>query len=111
MIEIDPGDLVWVSPDVTVGREQSGRRPALVVAGEGYLATVDTFAIVVPMTSVKRGWPNHVIVSGGALPNDSWAMTEQVRTVSRERIVGRAGRADAATLRAVRMWIGDFLDL
>ena len=111
MTEIAPGDLVWVSPDVTVGREQSGRRPALVVAGEGYLITVDTLAIVVPVTSVNRGWPNHVIVRGGALPHDSWAMTEQIRTVSRERIVGGAGRADAATLGAVRTWIRDFLDL
>lgn len=111
MTEIAPGDLVWVSPDVTVGREQSGRRPALVVAGEGYLATVDSLAIVVPVTSVNRGWPNHVIVRGGALAHDSWAMTEQVRTFSRERIVGSAGRVDATTLGAVRTWIHDFLDL
>jgi mRNA interferase MazF len=38
-------------------------------------------------------------------------MSEQVRTVSRERIVGRAGRVDDATLRTVRRWISDFLDL
>jgi hypothetical protein len=34
-----------------------------------------------------------------------------VRTVSRERIVDRAGAADAPTLDAVRGWIRDFLDL
>jgi mRNA interferase MazF len=108
--DLVPGDIVWVAPDVAVGREQSGRRPALVVAGTAYLATIDTLAIVVPITSVERGWPNHVPVSGSTLDQPSWAMTEQVRTVSRERIVGRAGRADHATLAAVREWVRDFLE-
>jgi DNA-binding CsgD family transcriptional regulator len=33
------------------------------------------------------------------------------RTISRERIVGRAGRADPATPAAVRGWLADFLEL
>ena len=49
-----PGDVVWVAPEIAVGREQAGRRPAMVVAGAGYLETVDTLALVVPITSVDR---------------------------------------------------------
>ena len=111
MADLAPGDLVWVSPDVTVGREQAGRRPAVVVSGSDYLAVVETLAVVVPITAVDRGWPNHVPIVGGALPRNSWAMTEQVRTVSRERVVRRAGGASAETLTAVRGWIRDFLEL
>lgn len=111
MAELSTGDVVWVTPEVAVGREQAGRRPALVVAGADYLATVDTLAIVVPLTSVDRGWPNHVLVEGGELPQPSWAMTEQVRTISRERIVGYGGKAYPETVQAVRGWIRDFLDL
>lgn len=111
MAELASGDLVWVSPEVAVGREQRGRRPALVIAGADYLATVDTLAILVPITGVDRRWPNHVPVTGGSLRRASWAMTEQVRTVSRERIVARAGRASTETLSAVRSWVHDFLDL
>jgi mRNA interferase MazF len=106
-----PGDVVWVEPEVAVGREQAGRRPALVVAGAGYLQTVDTLALVVPITSVYRGWPNHTEVIGTKLERRSWAMTEQIRTISRERVVGHAGRANDATLAAVRKWLADFLDL
>jgi mRNA interferase MazF len=106
-----PGDVVWVAPEIAVGREQAGRRPALVVAGADYLDVVDTLAIVVPLTTVDRGWPNHVPVEGSALPLESWAMTEQVRTVSRERVVATAGRVDPQTLGAVRGWIRDFLEL
>ncbi len=106
-----PGDVVWVQPEIAVGREQSGRRPALVVAGPGYLEVVDTLVLVVPITTVDRGWPNHIEVVGADLQQRSWAMSEQIRTISRERVVGRAGRANAATLAAVRTWLADFLDL
>lgn len=106
-----PGDVVWVRPEIAVGREQAGRRPAVVVASAGYLETVDALAIVVPITTVDRGWPNHVVVIGGELGRRSWAMSEQIRTISRERVVGRAGRVDQATLAALRGWIADFLEL
>ena len=108
---LTPGDVVWVQPEVAVGREQAGRRPALVVAGAGYLQTVDTLALVVPITTVDRDWPNHIEVFGTELEHRSWAMSEQIRTISRERVVGRAGHANDATLAAVRSWLADFLDL
>jgi mRNA interferase MazF len=38
-------------------------------------------------------------------------MTEQVRTISRDRVVDRAGRVAPETLDVVRRWIRDFLDL
>lgn len=105
------GDIIWVAPDPTVGREQSGRRPAVIVAGRRYLATVDMLAIVVPLTTVDRGWPNHIAVRSPMLPQASWAMTEQVRVVSRERIVQHAGAVDTATLAAIRHWLRAFLEL
>jgi mRNA interferase MazF len=106
-----PGDVVWATPGIVVGREQSGRRPALVVASAGYLEIVDEMALVVPITTMDRGWPNHIEVIGSQLEQRSWAMSEQIRTISRERIVSRAGHANAATLAAVRAWLADFLDL
>ena len=111
MTDLAPGDVVWVAPDPTVGREQAGRRPAVVISGIDYLNTVESLAIVVPVTSVDRAWPNHVPLGGIELPQPSWAMTEQVRTISRARIVDRAGRVDAATLHELRGWVRDFLDL
>lgn len=108
---LGPGDVIWVAPEIAVGREQAGWRPALVVAGAGYLETVDTLALVVPITTVDRGWPNHVEVIGADLGQRSWAMSEQLRTISRGRIVSRAGHADQATLAAVRVWLADFLAL
>lgn len=104
------GALVWVDLDPTRGREQQGE-PALVVCNDDYLSAVPDLVIVVPLTTTDRGWPHHVPVSGQqtGLPRQSFAMTEQPRTVSRERVVRRAGVADEATCGAVDSWLRDFL--
>ncbi len=109
-LPLAPGSVVWVSLDPLKGREQGGHRPAVVVAGRDYLEIVDSLAIVVPVSTTFRGWPNHVPLSGTTAV-EGWAMTEQVRTVTRSRISGVDGSVDAACWAAVRTWISDFLDL
>lgn len=107
---VHPGDVWWLEPAHTVGREQAGRRPAVVVSGEEYLATVTTLAVVVPVTTTDRGWPNHVPLTGApGLPEHSFAMSEQVTTVSRDRFAHRSGVVDAPCLEAVRRWVVDGL--
>jgi mRNA interferase MazF len=109
-MELTPGEVFWAAPDATVGREQAGRRPVLIVAGELYLTTVTTLALVVPMTKTDRGWPNHVRVEGATdLPQPTFAMTEQIRAISRERLIRPAGHVTPACLDQVRMWLRDYL--
>ena len=93
MSELRRGTVVWTELDPVRDREQSGRRPVLVVAGDLYLEQADTLAIVVPVTTQDCGWPNHVRLRGPslALQRPSFAMTEQPRTVTRTRFVGAAG--------------------
>ena len=110
MAEPTPGEIVWVVLDPVVGREQSSRRPAVVVSSHGHLSIADTLATVIPVTSVDRGWSNHIPLRGEVPDRRSWAMTEQVRTISRERLVGHAGQVDPETLADIRRWIRDFLD-
>ncbi len=107
------GSLVWVDFDPIRGREQRGIRPALVVAGDDYLASIDGLVIVVPVTTTSRGWPHHVAIRGdlGVLPRRSFAMTEQPRTISGERISRLSGRADRATIAEVHRWLSDFIRL
>jgi mRNA interferase MazF len=107
--ELAPGDIWWAELDPVRGREQSGRRPVLVVSSAEYLRAVTTLVIVVPITTVDRSWPNHIGLGDCGLPKPSWAMTEQPRTLSRERLVGQAGRVGRATLAQVRSWLSDFV--
>jgi mRNA interferase MazF len=107
---LEPGSVVWVNLDPTMGREQAGRRPAVVVASAGYLRAVTELAVVVPATTTRRGWPQHVELTGALqLTEATYAMTEQPRTISRRRIVGAAGKVDESCLRAIRGWLDDFL--
>jgi len=105
--------VVWLDLEKVKGREQGGHRPALVIASNAYLATATTLAIVLPVTTVDRGWPNHIPLRGKAVGLDqpSFAMTEQPRTVDRGRITSVAGRVDRTTLAEIDVWLRDFLQL
>jgi mRNA interferase MazF len=106
------GVVAWADLAPTRGREQAGRRPVLVVASRGYLDAVTSLVVVLPVTSVDRGWPNHVPLRGAhGLDHASWAMTEQIRTISRDRLDGIAGVVDDATLGEVDTYLRDFLGL
>ncbi len=83
------------------------------VASDLYLDQADTLAIILPATTTDRGWPNHVLLRGPRLElsQSTFVMTEQPRTVARDRLVGTIGSVDLATMREVDGWLRDFLAL
>ena len=104
------GDVVWAELGPGRGREQSGRRPVVIVASNDYLETVDTLALAIAVTSTDRGWPNHVALSGNTgLSKPSFAMTEQVITIDRERITSIVGQVDDDTYSTISTYLRDFL--
>ena len=105
--------VAWAELGPVRGREQAGRGPALVIASDLYLEQADPLAIIVPATTHDRGWPNHVLLRGSnlALTQPTFAMTEQPRVLTRERLFDVAGTVDAATMQEVDGWLRDFLAL
>lgn len=105
--------VVWAELDPVRRREQSGRRPALVIASDLYLEQADSLAIIVPCTTHDWGWPNHVKLTCRDLdlPNETYAMTEQPRTITRKRLFDVAGRIDVEVMREVDVWLRDFIAL
>lgn len=105
-----PGQVFWAELDGTKEREQSGRRPAIVISSQNFNDTVTALVWIVPVTSVNRGWRNHIALRGvPQLEAPSFAMTEQIRTVSRDRLVRYLATVDRQTLHEIRVWISDFL--
>ncbi|WP_083865285.1 type II toxin-antitoxin system PemK/MazF family toxin [Nocardia brevicatena] len=106
-----PGQVVWVDFTPAKGREQDGRRPAVVISTADYLRTVRDLVVVVPVTTTDRGWPHHVQLRGDELElkEISYAMTEQPRTVSRGRIQKVSGSVSSHTLSLIRRWVNDFV--
>jgi mRNA interferase MazF len=58
------GDLVWTDFDPTLGREQAGRRPALVVSPAAFARNTG-FVLVCPITTRIRPFPTSVVLPDG----------------------------------------------
>ncbi len=106
----EPGDVVWVDFGDTVGREQRGERPAVVIGTPQHVRTTRGLVIVVPCTSRSRRWRSHLPLVGAVdITRPTFAMTEQPRTVSLERVGHYMGSVHARCRQeialAVRGWI------
>lgn len=55
----DAGHLVWLDFDPSAGREQAGRRPAIVLSPAAYNRKT-SLALVAPVTSHAKGYPFEV---------------------------------------------------
>ncbi|HEY3824229.1 MAG TPA: endoribonuclease MazF [Bryobacteraceae bacterium] len=60
----DTGDFIWLTFDPQAGREQAGRRPALVLSPKIYNAK-SGLALACPITSQVKGYPFEVAVPAG----------------------------------------------
>ncbi|MFB2920124.1 MULTISPECIES: type II toxin-antitoxin system PemK/MazF family toxin [Aerosakkonema] len=58
------GDVVWINFDPQSGREQAGRRPALVISSNIYNRRV-RLALVCPITSKVKGYTFEVAIPEG----------------------------------------------
>jgi mRNA interferase MazF len=92
-----------VDLDPTVGSEQAGRRPVLVVSREVINAALPVVTVL-PLTTHRPGrrvYPNEVLLPAGAAgqPRDSVVMAHQVRTISKRRITSRVGTLSDDDLR------------
>ena len=58
------GDVIVISFSPQVGREQGGRRPALVLSSSSYVRRVGLL-IACPITSQAKGYPYEVIIPNG----------------------------------------------
>ena len=107
---MNPGEIWWVDFGIGVGREQNGPRPVLTISSHNYAEVVDSLAIVIPCTTKDRDWPNHIQLRGNVdIERKTFAMTEQIRTISRERFIRPAGLVDPETLNNVGVWVNRWL--
>src|SRR5271167_2116020 len=75
----DTGDLIWTDFDPTKGREQAGRRPALVISAAAFSANTG-LAVVCPITSRVRPFPTSVVLPPG-LPVAGEILISHVRSI------------------------------
>ncbi len=97
------GEVYYADFDPTVGSEQGGVRPLLIIqndVGNKYSPTT----VVVPITSKvgkKSHQPTHVPVRCEGLSMNSMALLEQIRTLDKSRLKSRVGELDAETMKRI----------
>lgn len=102
MARILRGDIIWASLDPTLGSEQSGLRPVLVLSQDVFNDRSGT-VIAVALTSQQpsAGFPLTLELSDSNLPKKSWVKISQIRVLSVKRLGKKLGRASADELELV----------
>lgn len=99
MARILRGDIVWAALDPTVGREEAGRRPILVISHQVFNERSGTvIGIDLSSQAPRAGFPLTLELRGKGLPKKSWAKISQVRTLSVQKLGRRIGRASPEEL-------------
>lgn len=96
-------DVMYEPVGGTVGREQAGMRPALIISADAFLATGRELVHVCPITTTLTPYPSRVLVRPpeGGLVKPSAVIAEQVRTFSIARFTRCRGAVSAATMARV----------
>ena len=113
---VNKWEIYFCSLDPTLGSEQKGTRPVLIVSNDtvNHILPIVT---VLPLSKLKPGdkiYPSEVLlpaVSTG-LPKDSIAMVQQVRTVAQTRLTSLSGRINEPIIQErIRQAIRDYFEV
>ena len=85
-----------------VGHEEGFFRPSVIVSANGFNQAGSGLVFTVPTTTTKRGWRTHVEVgTHTGLRQTSWALVEQMRSASTDRLRLRIGQVDDVTMERI----------
>ncbi len=93
MARILRGDIFWANLDPTLGNEQAGLRPVLVLSQDVFNERSGT-VIAMALTSQEQraGFPLTLELSSTSLPKKSWVKISQIRTLSVKRLGKKMGK-------------------
>ncbi|MCI0354081.1 MAG: type II toxin-antitoxin system PemK/MazF family toxin [Acidobacteria bacterium] len=99
MARILRGDVLWADLNPTLGREQAGLRPVVILSHDVFNERSGT-VIAMALTSQppRVRFPLALELASLKLPRSSWAKISQIRTLSTERLGRRVGRVSPEEL-------------
>lgn len=95
--EIRWGDVCFIDmPSDTIGSEQSGIRPAVVIQNNKGNKHSPTTIVAFITSAKKKPFPTHITVlpNESGLKKPSTIMLEQIRTIDKSRIISKVGHID-----------------
>jgi mRNA interferase MazF len=100
-MKVNKGEIWLIDLNPVIGHEQSGIRPALVISDNLFNHSLAEMVIIVPITSKNKGIPTHVELENDFLNVTSYIKTEDIRSVSQNRLMKRLGAVDERILSIV----------
>lgn len=102
MARILRGDIFWADLDPTLGGEQAGLRPVLILSRDIFNEKSGTvIAMALTSQAPRASYPLTFELTQGALPKKSWVKVSQIRTLSTLRLGKKIGRVSKSELRAI----------
>lgn len=101
-MKIYRGEIWLVDLDPSTGREQAGKRPALVISNDLFNESGSELVTVLPITSRERRYRTRIALRPpeGGVRQPCWIIGEQVRTISTKRLIDCWGMVSPRTLDA-----------
>lgn len=111
MKEMKRGSIYYADLSPSVGSEQTGVRPVLILQNDtGNQFSATTIVAAITSKKTKHWLPTHVAVTGCGLKYKSIVLLEQIRTIDKTRIGEYIGQVDERTMndidRAIQISFG-----
>ena len=95
MARILRGDVVWANLDPTVGHEQAGQRPVVVLSADIFNERSGTvIAMALTSQDQRAGFPLTYQLRSIRLQKRAWVKISQIRTLSIRRLGRKIGRME-----------------
>ncbi len=94
MARILRGDIIWADLNPTIGHEQAGKRPVLVLSHEVFNKRSGiVIAVAITSRPQRAAFPLTLELQESNLPKQSWVKISQIRTISVKRLRKKIGVA------------------
>lgn len=106
------GDIWLANLDPVIGHEQGGMRPCFIMSADRFNQSPLDLAVIIPLTSRKKSFPSHIEIatSESGLRIISYAKCEDIRSISKARLLHRIGQITKSTLKAIEDKVKIILD-
>lgn len=112
-ISLRQGEIWLFDPDPIKGNEIGKKvRPALIVSCNLFNDGPSGLVIVIPIASKDNKIPSHIRIDppDGGVKQISYAMCEQVGSISKERLIKKLGSIEnISILKEIHSWLNDLL--
>lgn len=95
---IERGEIYLADLNPTIGSEQGGVRPVLIIQNDlgNYYSHTTIIATITSKGKYKSKLPTHLFInSRDGLIHDSVILLEQIRTIDKARIIRKLGKLDS----------------